>query len=85
MGKIDRKRCRGCFQYVCKCTEKQGVKRTIEQKYPWKKAGPWSTNPDHKFDDKNKFHKKTDTKSRRKWLDSNNRKSGFRTNRLPFD
>ena len=89
MGKLDGKVCRGCFKMVCKCGPRQGVQRTISQKYPWKDPArdEYISNVGLKpnrtsFHEKYANHEKLDTTSRRKWVDGKNGSKRRKINRM---
>lgn len=85
MGKLDGKVCRGCYKMVCRCGRREGVQKSISQKYPWKDKSRIEFKENAKtWEERHASYEGKDTTSQRKWVRGNNGSKRRKINRLPW-
>ena len=83
MSKLDGRVCRGCKKMVCRCGSRQGVKRTVAQKYPWKNPARVEFKENAKtWEERHESYEGLDTTSARKWVTGKNGSKRRKINKL---
>jgi len=83
MSKLDGRVCRGCFKMVCRCGKRQGVQKSIHQKYPWKDPSRIEFKEAAKtWKERHESYEGKDLTSQRKWTTGNNGSKRRKINKL---